>query len=169
MITFKDYMDCINYRVTGGSAYGWQCYGENVHLIDSETEDFTISVVFDTVNQTVYEIEAWDYKRDVVYRWIHPNYIKAVKKEYKKRGLKFKNATDDQKYIDLDVEEDIMEKMIAIAAGEEYDDRVMISMDLDDETLAIVARAAHIKDITINEFFVDLIEQIVAEGKDNGD
>ena len=45
----------------------------------------------------------------------------------------------------------------------------MISMDLDDETLAIVARAAHIKDITINEFFVDLIEQIVAEGKDNGD
>jgi hypothetical protein len=164
MITIKDFMEVVDYRITDGGEYLWKCYGDHTHRLDAEdpeNTEFTITTVFDTKTQVVYEMDAWDYKRNVTYRWINPDFIKAVKKEYKKRGLTFKQCIDDRNYIDLDVEEDILEKAKAIAAGEEYDPRVIISVDMDDETLVMIARAAHALDITINDFMVKALEEAV--------
>lgn len=165
MITIKEFLEAVGYQVTGGSEYGWKCYGPNARYLDSDSDSYSASIVFDTVTQVVYETEIWDNELERSYRWIHPDFIKAVKKECKKRKIKYKIAIDDRKYIDIDVEADILEKTTAIVRGEEYDERVMIELDIPDDELLLVARAAHALDITLNEFFVKAIEQVVGEPK----
>lgn len=113
MITLKDYLEAINYRITGGSEYCWNCFGDNARYLDCEGEvlnESSVVCIFDSVNQTVYSIEAWDYINDRAYRWIHPDYIKAYKKACKKNDVDFKNACDSMDFIDLDVEADIFGK-----------------------------------------------------------
>ena len=39
MITLKEWMELVDYRVTEGSDYGWNCYGPNVHMLDSWNGD----------------------------------------------------------------------------------------------------------------------------------
>ena len=71
----KDWMEIVEYRITEGSDYGWQCYGPNVHMLDSwngEQDGHSFSVIFDTKNQTVYEVQAHDYTNQRAYRWINP-------------------------------------------------------------------------------------------------
>jgi hypothetical protein len=119
----------------------------------------TICIVFDTVDQTVYEMEAWDYCNEREYRWIHPDYFKAHKKEAKKRGLKHRNSFDDRNFIDLDVEEDILEKARAIFLGEEYDTRVTIQLEIGEENEIMLMRLAHENDMTVNQY----VEKILKE------
>ena len=51
MITMKEWMDLVNYRITEGSAYTWQCYGGNAYMLDSwngEQDGHSFTVIFDT-------------------------------------------------------------------------------------------------------------------------
>ena len=165
MITLKDFLETIDYKITEGSEYGWSCYGDNTHRIERQTGDHmgnTVVCVFDTKDHFLYELEAWDNANDRVYRWIHPNYIKAYKKACKKHNVKFKNAFDQIDFIDLDVESDILEKARAIANEEEYDTRVQVPVDFSDEDLLQYMKLAHSMDITFNE----LVEQALREAID---
>jgi hypothetical protein len=162
MISIKDFMECVNYRITDGGDFLWKCYGDHARTLDSETADFTISVVFDTLTQYVYEMEVWDNLMERTYRWIAPDFIKKVKKEHKDRGLKFKHCIDDRKYIDLDVEADILEKATAIANGEDYDPRVMIELNLTDAEALTLMRAAHVKDMSLNQYIGFVAETYIA-------
>lgn len=167
MITIKDFLEVIDYKITEGSEYLWDCYGSNAWYLERQlptsTMGNTVSCVFDNIEQFVYEITAWDNLNNRVYRWIHPDYIKKYKKSCKKKQVNFKIAYDDVEYIDLDVEQDILEKAKAIANNEEYDTRVIVPLEISDTELVLIARAAHELDITINEFFeramIDLIEK----------
>jgi hypothetical protein len=31
----KEYMELIDYKITEGGTYGWQCYGPNSYILDS--------------------------------------------------------------------------------------------------------------------------------------
>lgn len=164
MISIKDFMECINYRITEGSDYLWACYGSDVYQLDSWNGkhngpgSHTINIVFDTQTQIVYEMQAWDHNTDRAYRWIHPDYVDAVKTEYLTRGIDFNEACDDLKFTDLDVEEDIIEKATAIAAGSEYDERVQLTLDLTDEEKFRLMSMAHEKDMTLNQFVEHMLE-----------
>lgn len=165
MITLKDFLTAIDYKITEGSEYGWNCYGDNTHRVERQVGDHTgntLTCVFDTKEHFVYELEAWDNNNNRVYRWIHPDYIKAYKKSCKKFDVKFKNAFDDVNFTDLDVEEDILEKARAIANEEEYDDRVMMQVDMSDEDMLQYMKLAHSLDITFNE----LVERALREAID---
>jgi len=166
MITLKDFLTAIDYKITEGSEYGWKCYGDNTHRVERQVGDHTgntLTCVFDTKEHFVYELEAWDNANDRIYRWINPDYIKAYKKACKKHDVNFKNACDRLDYIDLDVEEDMLEKVRAIANEEEYDTRVMVPVDFTDEDLLQYMKLAHSMDITFNE----LVEQALREAIDN--
>lgn len=166
MITLKDYLEAINYRITGGSEYQWKCFGDNARFLDCEGEvlnESSVVCIFDSVDQTVYSIEAWDYINDRAYRWIHPDYIKAYKKACKKNDVDFKNACDTMDFIDLDVEEDILEKARAISQHEDYDTRVQMVVDMSDEDMLQYMKLAHQMDITFNEF----VEQALRHAIDN--
>ena len=162
-ITLKDFMECINYQVNDGSKYEWNCYGPDARSMEywnqQHDNGVSVTIIFDSKTQFVYEMEAWDYEPRRYYRWVHPGYIDAMKEECMRRGLDFENAIDTESFIDLDVAEDILEKAGAMVRGEEYDTRVSMNIEIDDDLLFSAMKFAHEADITLNQY----IEQILSE------
>lgn len=162
MITIKDFMECVDYRITEGSDYLWQCFGPNAHSLDCWNGDhngFSIGIVFDTKTTTVYKFEAHDYSKQNSYRWIHPDWKEIHDKESRNKGVDITQAYDDVKFIDIDVSEDILEKATHIVMGIDYDERIQVPLDLPDSLLNKLFRIAHEQDITLNE----LVENILRE------
>jgi hypothetical protein len=167
MITLKDFMETIQYKITEGSDYCWNCYGPNAHSLDSWNDEqgaggYTITTVFDKQDQTVYQMEAWDYTNDRCYRWIDPTYIDAYKEECEHRDVDFNNAFDAVDFIDLETEEDILEKARAMVAGEDYDTRVSVPLTLDDDQLFELMKSAHEKDVTLNQLVENILREVIA-------
>ena len=163
MITIKNFLECIEYRVTEGSEFRWNCYGPNVRCMEYQSKEGhdanSILILFDTVNQTVYEMQAWDYNNSREYRWIHPEYVDAYKKESKNRKFSWKKSVDERKFINLDVAEDILEKSKAIFLGKEYDTRTMITLEFDDAELFLLMKMAHDADMTLNKFIEHILRK----------
>ena len=166
-LTIKDFLEVIQYKITDGDQYCWECYGPNARSMDywnghNDADGVSITCVFDTQNQTVYQMEAWDYANDRQYRWIHPAYKDAIIAEAKSRNVDHAQSVDDSKYIDLDVPEDIMEKATAIFNGEEYDSRVIIPLELDDSQLLQLMKLAHEADLTFNDYVEHILRVEIA-------
>jgi hypothetical protein len=159
----KDYFEAIEYKITEGSDYLWQCYGPNAHQLDSQTEDYTINVIFDKVNQTVYQLEAWDYRTDRYYRWINPSYLEAFKDECTEREIDYRNAIDTTNFVDLELATDLLEKARAIMADEAYDTRVQVPLDLDDDLLFDLMKMAHEHDVTLNQMVEVILRQVIEQ------
>jgi hypothetical protein len=165
MITMKEWMELVGYRITEGSDYMWQCYGSNAYALDSwngEQDGHSFTVIFDTKDQTVYEVQAHDYVHNRAYRMINEDFLKKNKKEAKKRDIDKDNAWDDVDYVDLDVDDDFFQKCLAIQAGEDYDTRVSVPMEFSDEELLTYMKLAHEQDITFNQ----LVERALREALD---
>jgi len=167
MITLETYMNTVNYRITEGGEYGWSCYGDHAHQLSAwngthGAGGWSANIIFDTTHQTVYEVDICDYTRDRAYRIINPDFVQANKEEAGRRGLDFDRAWDEVNYIDLEVDEDWLEKARAIIAGKDYDTRVSMPVDFSDEDLFRYMKLAHERDITLNQ----LIEQALREAID---
>jgi len=168
----KEWMELVGYRITEGSAYGWQCYGSDVYMLDSWNGDHdghSFTVIFDTKDQTVYEVQAHDYVHQRAYRMINPDFAKKHRKESKRRDSNKNQAWDDVNYVDLDVDDDFFQKALAIAAGEDYDTSVMMTLDLPDDLLLSAAMRAHEQNITLNDYInkalAEMVEVYKAEGR----
>jgi hypothetical protein len=170
MITLKDFCEAVEYKFTGGSNFQWRCFGENARYLDCGDVDgyggkYSVNAVFDSTNQTVYQMEVWDYENNREYRWTHPDYVKAYKKESKKRDVNPKESLDGRTYIELEVAEDILEKANALVNGLEYDTRVQVPIDLDQETMYTMFCEAHKRDLTLNQFVEQLLVSVIEERK----
>jgi hypothetical protein len=166
MITMKEWMELVSYRITEGSAYCWQCYGDNAYSLDSWNGDHdghSFTVIFDTTDQTVYEVQAHDYTNQRAYRMINEDFQKKHRKEAKRRDVNLDEAWDDVDYVDLDVDDDFIQKCLAIAAGEDYDTRVMIPVDFSDEDLLQYMKMAHERDMTFNAFVEEALRHVLEE------
>jgi hypothetical protein len=157
MLTIKEWMELVDYRITEGSDFQWDCYGRRVYVLDSwngihEQGGYSFSIVFGTEDQTVYEVSVCDYTNDRAYRMINEDFQKKMRKEAKRRDVDKDQAWDDVAYVDLDVADDFIQKSLAIKAGEEYDTRVTIALDIPEDELMTMFKAAHAMDITFNEF-----------------
>lgn len=167
MITLKDYLEAINYKITGGSDYGWKCFGDNARYLDcQESEGFggkySIHCIFDSIDQTVYSLELWDYVNDREYRWISPMFVPSHMDSCIEHEVDCYNSIDDRNFIDLDVPSDILEKISKVVAGEPYDERVQIEVDFTEEDMLQYMKLAHKMDITFNE----LVERALREAID---
>lgn len=167
MITIKDFMEAVNYRVTEGSEYHWLCFGPKAYRLDSwsGTQDgHTVGITFDTETQEVYQAEVCDYANNRAYRLTNPAYIKAHTDEALTRGVDNSEAFRDDnenpvRYVELDTTGDWLEKAMAIVRGEAYDTRVQIEVDFDDADLLHYMKLAHELDITFNQ----LVERAITE------
>ena len=162
MITLKDFMEVCDYRITEGSDYTWQCFGPHAYRLDSwngDHEGHTVTVVFDTRTQEVYQLEAFDYSRERAYRWTNPEYKSAHDLRAQELGEHARQAWDDVNFTDLEVEEDFLDKARAIVQGEDYDSRVQVPIELPDDELFHIMKMAHERDITFNQ----MVEHILAE------
>jgi len=166
MITMKEWMELVSYRITEGSNYMWQCYGSNAYALDSwngEQDGHSFTVIFDTRNQTVYEVQAHDYVHNRAYRMINEDFRKKNKKEAKRRDIDKNEAWEDVDYVDLDVVDDFIQKCLAIRAGEDYDTRVSVPIDISDEDLLQYMKMAHERDVTFNQLVEEALRHAIAE------
>ena len=163
----KDFLETIDYRITEGSAYQWQCFGPNAYCLDhwnGDQDGASLSVCFDKQDQTVYQVDAHDYNNQRSYRWTNPEFAKLFKTEATGRGVG-NEAYDDVEYIDLETEQDYLEKARAIFLGQEYDTRVSVPVEFSDEDLLKYMKLAHERDITFNELITEALVEAIDEFK----
>lgn len=163
-MNLREITQTLDFRITGGSEYQWACYGADVRYLDFESDYASVSVIFDSVDQTVYSVDICTKEIGSIkpYRWLNSDYKDAYYKEAKKRNIDADIAWDDVKWYDLDVEEDFLEKAHAIFNGEEFDNRIQVPLDLDNDTVLALALEAHKRDITINKMVEIILLAVIA-------
>ena len=168
MITIKEFMEIVDYKITEGSDFCWQCYGPDAYRLDSWNQDqdgHSVSIVFDTKTHVVYEATAYDYKRTRAYRLINPDFAQAHRDEAKDRDVNENQAWDDVNYVDLDIDDNFIQKALAIVADEDYDTRVDMPLELPEDQLFELMKMAHERDITLNQLVEDLLKQFIADAE----
>ena len=173
MLTMKEWMELVDYKITEGDNYGWQCFGPNSYQLGSwngkhDDGGYSFNIVFSTKSHKVYSVEVCDYTHDRAYRMINPDYVKRHEKEAKNRGVNLNEAWDSVEYVDLEVDDDFIQKCLAIKAGEDYDTRVSVPIEFTDAEFATYARMAHEQDITLNQFIERGLRQALDLRKNNG-
>ena len=168
MLSLKEWMEVVQYRITEGGDYGWQCYGHDAHMLDSwngEQDGHSFTVIFDTKTQVVYEVQAHDYVHQRAYRMINPDFKTAHDTEGGGYGPSIDQAWDDVDYVDLEVDDDFIQKCLAIREGEDYDTRVSVPVDFTDEELLKYMKLAHERDVTFNQLVEDALREAIEEHK----
>ena len=169
MLTMKEWMELVDYKITEGSDYCWQCYGSNAYQLDSwngEHDGYSFCILFDTKTQAVYEVQAHDYLHQRAYRMVNEDFRKKMKKEAKRRNVDKDMAweLDDGtplEYIDLEVDDDFIQKCLAIKEGEDYDTCVSVPLDLPDELLMFAFKAAHEENMTFNDWMNRMLRNFI--------
>lgn len=167
MITLKEWMELVDYKITEGGDYGWSCFGPNAYTLDSWNGvhgegGYSFSIVFSTKTQKVYEVSMCDYTNNRAYRMIAENKQEKHRTEAQAKSELANQAWDEVDYIDLEVDDDFIQKALAIRAGEDYDTRISVPVDFTDEELLQYMKLAHERDMTFNQ----LIEQALREAID---
>jgi hypothetical protein len=166
MITLKEWMEVVDYRISEGSNYGWECYGPDAYRLDAwngEQDGHSHSIVFDTKTQEVYEVSSYDYRNNRAYRLMNPEFVDLHKAEARRHQVNEREAWDDVNYIDLEVDDDWIQKAIAIEAEEDYDVRVEVPLTLDDSQMFELMRMAHEQDITLNQLVENVLREMIAQ------
>lgn len=165
MITLKEFMEVIDYRVTEGDEWTWRCFGDRAYNLSTWNGDYkgySMNIVFDTGDQTVYIVEACDYKNNRAYRLINPDHKQSFMDYAGRENLEFRDqAWDDVDFVDLEEDDDWIQKALAIKAGEDYDTRVSVPVDFTDEELLKYMTMAHERDMTFNQFVEEALRQAI--------
>jgi hypothetical protein len=154
MITLKEWMEVANYRITEGGDYF--AYGGAYALTSwsGDQDGYSIEIIFSPRTQEVYEVQACDYKHNRAYRLVHGDY----------RDEKLNDeAWDDVNWVDLESDDDWIQKALSIVAGEDYDTRVTIPLDLPEAELMVLFKAAHEADMTFNDFVEKILREKLAD------
>jgi len=153
MISLKEWMEIANYRITeGGDYYGFNGIAYSLSSWNGDQNGHSLEIIFDPKTQVVYQVEACDYKNQRAYRLTNPDAPKDDKSN---------QAWDNVNWIDLETDEDWLEKAEAICMGVEYDTRVQVPLDLDREQMFELMKMAHESDLTLNEFVEDLLREFL--------
>jgi hypothetical protein len=166
MITIKEWMELVDYKITEGSEYMWRCYGNHAYSLSSWNGvhgkgGYSFNIVFSTKSQRVFEVEVCDYTNDRAYRLIAENKREKHRKEALAHNVNMNEAWDDIEYIDLEVVDDFIQKALAIKEGREYSTDVSVPLDLPDDLLMFAFKAAHEQNITLNEFMNQMLRDFI--------
>jgi hypothetical protein len=169
MITLKEWMEIVGYRITEGDAWHSEAFGHDAHCLSAWNGvhghgGWSFNIVFDTKTQLVYQVEACDYTNDRAYRLINPLYKEAVEKQSKNDSYA-NQAWDDVDYTDLEVDDDWVEKASAIAEGKEYDTGIKVPLDFTDDELLKYMIMAHERNMTFNAFVEEALRAAIEEHK----
>lgn len=154
MLTLKEWMELVDYKITEGSDYFTNIPGlYSLSSWNEQQDGFSMAVVFDPKdNQRVYMVEACDYARNCAYRLIDS-------------ALEVDNqAWDDTEWTTLEVDDDFIQKALSIKAGEDYDTRVSVPLELEDELLFDLMKRAHERDITLNQMVEEILREVIDSG-----
>jgi len=126
---------------------------------------FEASVIVDLLDYNVYLVDYHKYKTGRVLRWVNPNFTAAFANELFELQQDPTETSIGHKIVDT-TDFDLLSALEADVSSLKEDDELentnlnvdedgeyeSIELDLTDSELALIARAAHAKDITINDF-----------------
>lgn len=164
--------EAFDHKITSGSDYGWNCFPD-ARFLDYESDYAYVTVLYSTVTQEIYQADA-SVKREMwsedsaPYRWTNPLFNDAYLAEAKERNVDPDQAWDDIKWISLEVEEDFLEKATAMFNGDEWDERVQVPLDLEDDLVLQLAMEAHKRDITLNKMVEIVLREAIDRYNVNG-
>lgn len=161
MITIKEWLQLINYRITDGFEYKWKSFGNDAYGLCSDSDNYTVAVMFDTRDQTVYQVDVSDYQNNRAYRLTNPDFVDAYRAEANSRQINPTEAWEGVNYTELETVADFIKKADAIINGVDYDTRVEIELDLDDATITQLMHLAHQNDITLNQMVEKTLKQFL--------
>lgn len=143
----------IEYNVGEVSEFLWKSLGDcriwAFNNIDNEeVGTFVVNKFGDVLALEVYHTR--DDEETVCYRWIQENHREEYLKEDLENSFGF-NEDEKTKFIDLDEEEDCLEKLKAIVNLEDFDSRISVVIDIDDSDFIQISKMAHNADITFNQ------------------
>jgi hypothetical protein len=170
MLTVKEWMELVDYRITEGSEYGWRCFGDNAYSLSSWNGDhngWSFDIVFDRKTQVVYTVEVCDYKRQRAYRMINPDFQQAYNDEAATHSTTARQAWDDVDYVDLEIDEDFATKALWIKTDQDYDTRVSVPLTVPDDALFELMKQAHEQDITLNQLVENILRKFIADEDTN--
>lgn len=132
-------------------------------LIETEFEtEFVLRADIDLFNQTVYLVDYYrDYSLNVL-RWVNPMWEQMFANELFERqedstetpyGMKIHTCIDADVILST-----IHEDMFAHNENDEEEEHESVELELTDSELATIARAAHVKDMTINDFINEALK-----------
>ena len=168
MNILEQFLTALEYRINDAWEHQWPSY-TNGQTLGFYNEYAAAKVVFNRANQEVIEISVAsesDAREQNAYRWINPDYLEEIQAEAERRGLRHKEALEGLDYIELDVIADLLEKAVAMLADEEFDKRVDLPLDLDEDLLMKLFRTAHEQDITLNQLMENILKAAIKEAED---
>ena len=115
---------------------------------------FGLWAEIDLFNQTVYNVDYYSYPRDTVFRWVNPDYEISFANELFE-CQEDPTVTSDEMQIRRchDLSRIIQGDMFMIEDEDDQEEEYeTVELELTDSELATIARAAHMKDVTINDF-----------------
>jgi len=168
MISMKEWMELVDYKITEGADYGWTCYGPNAYQLSSwnglhDKGGWSFNIVFSTKTQKVYEVEVCDYTNSRAYRMIVENKREKHRKEALSRNINLNEAWDNVEYVDLEVDDDFIQKCLAIKEGREYSTDVSVPLDLPDDLLMFAFKCAHAENMTFNDWMNKMLKAFIDE------
>jgi len=164
--------EAMNHQITGGSEYQRQCFPD-ARFLDYESDFAHVSILYSTTDQIVYQADA-SVKRDTweedkkPYRWTNPIFKDAYLNEAKKRNVDPNQAWDDVQWIELETDEDFLEKAKAMFNGDYWDTRIQVPVDLDNDTILKLSMEAHKRDITLNKMIEVILQDMIEHHRVNG-
>ena len=166
MLLMQEWMELVNYKITDCGDYGWDCYGPNSHSFSSWNGihgkgGYNMDIVFSTRTQRVYEVTVSDYTNDRAYRMINPDYVKKHNKEAKSRNVLANQAWDNVDYTELEVDDDFIQKCLAIREGNSYSTDISVQLDMSYEEQFGYMKLAHEANLTLNEYINRALRELV--------
>ncbi len=151
MITLKEWMELVDYKVTEGRDYYTNIPGLYSMSSWNERQDgHSFFIAFDPNDeQRVYTVEACDYANKRAYRLKDPAIVLDAE------------AWDECDFVDLETDDDFIQKALAIKAGETYDTRVSVPLELEDDLMFELMKKAHERDITLNQMVEEILREVI--------
>jgi hypothetical protein len=94
---------------------------------------------------------------------INQDFAKKMATEATKRDVDRDQAWDDVNYTELEVDDDFIQKCLAIREGEDYDTRVSVPLTLEDDEMFQLMKMAHEQDVTLNQLVEQLLRRVIEE------
>ena len=168
---FDRYLQEANYQIDdSGSLSNWSSI-PNARHFDSFTESGCLGIIFNSETREVYELtatgEAGYAFGPVAYRWVNPDYLKAYRAEHETKGFDWKDFSELD-YVDLETPDDLFEKGRAILDNVDFDRRVQIPLELEDDVIYELMKKAHERDITFNALIEELVLAAITQVQQSG-
>lgn len=157
MIYLNEFLNLVNFQITGGSEYLWKCFGPNARYLDSELDNYSLSCIFDTKTQELYTVDFCYNVNDEnteAYRWINPKYKEALFQESEERNVDPTNYCDEVQIVDFENLHELVSIVDSLCGFTKY---TTMSLDLNEDVILFLSQKAMELNVTMDVLVCNIL------------